>query len=86
MKLTVEAFRAWDNKCITLLGMSGVGKTHLSGILRRHTPARHIFTPHPWLRPLRKLAQRMEEKRNAAGNRTPREVLDSVIQRELCPH
>ena len=35
MKLTVEAFRAWDNKCITLLGMSGVGKTHLSGILRR---------------------------------------------------
>ena len=33
MKLTVEAFRAWDNKCITLLGMSGVGKTHLSGIL-----------------------------------------------------
>lgn len=35
MKLTVEAFRAWDNKCITLLGMSGVGKTYLSGILRR---------------------------------------------------
>jgi len=35
VKLTVEAFRAWDNKCITLLGMSGVGKTHLSGILRR---------------------------------------------------
>ncbi len=36
MKLTVEAFRAWDNKCITLLGMSGVGKTYLSGLLRRH--------------------------------------------------
>jgi DNA replication protein DnaC len=31
VKLTVEAFRAWDNKCITLLGMSGVGKTYLSG-------------------------------------------------------
>jgi len=36
VKLTVEAFRAWDNKCITLLGMSGVGKTYLSGLLRRH--------------------------------------------------
>jgi len=35
VKLTVQAFRAWENKCITLLGMSGVGKTHLSGILRR---------------------------------------------------
>ncbi|MCU0834387.1 MAG: ATPase [Chromatiaceae bacterium] len=36
MKLTVEEFRAWDNKCVTLLGMSGVGKTHLSAMLRRH--------------------------------------------------
>ena len=35
MKLTVEEFRAWDNKCVTLLGMSGVGKTHLSTMLRR---------------------------------------------------
>lgn len=35
MKLTVEEFRAWDNKCVTLLGMSGVGKTHLSAMLRR---------------------------------------------------
>lgn len=36
MKFTVEEFRAWKNKCITLLGMSGVGKTHLSAMLRRH--------------------------------------------------
>ena len=36
MKLTVEAFRAWEHKCVTLLGMSGVGKTYLSAILRRH--------------------------------------------------
>jgi hypothetical protein len=36
VKLTVEEFRAWDNKCVTLLGMSGVGKTHLSAMLRRH--------------------------------------------------
>ncbi len=36
MKFTVEAFRAWNNKCVTLLGMSGVGKTHLSAMLRRN--------------------------------------------------
>ena len=36
MKLSVGAFRAWEHKCVTLLGMSGVGKTYLSAILRRH--------------------------------------------------
>ncbi len=34
MKFTVEEFRAWDRKCITLMGMSGVGKTRLSNMLR----------------------------------------------------
>ncbi len=36
MRLSIEEFHNWANKSITLLGMSGVGKTHLSGILRRH--------------------------------------------------
>lgn len=35
MKLTAEEFRQWDTKCITLLGMSGVGKTRLSSMLRQ---------------------------------------------------
>ncbi|MBI5463116.1 MAG: ATPase [Gammaproteobacteria bacterium] len=35
MKLSVEQFRAWPNKRITLLGMSGVGKTRLSNLLRK---------------------------------------------------
>ena len=35
MKFTVDEFRAWENKCVTLLGMSGVGKTYLSTLLRR---------------------------------------------------
>ncbi len=36
MKFTPEEFRACEHKKITLLGMSGVGKTYLSGLLRRH--------------------------------------------------
>lgn len=35
MKLSVDQFRAWPHKSITLLGMSGVGKTRLSNMLRR---------------------------------------------------
>jgi shikimate kinase len=35
MKFTVEEFRTWENKSITLLGMSGVGKTSLSNILMK---------------------------------------------------
>lgn len=36
MKLSLQEFRAWKNKSITLLGMSGVGKTHLSKTMRRY--------------------------------------------------
>jgi hypothetical protein len=36
VKLTVEAFRGLDRKCVTLLGMSGVGKTRLSNLLRKN--------------------------------------------------
>ena len=34
MKFNIDEFRRWENKKVTLLGMSGVGKTYLSSLLR----------------------------------------------------
>jgi len=34
VKFTIDEFHAWKNKKVTLLGMSGVGKTYLSTLLR----------------------------------------------------
>ncbi|VAW77700.1 ATPases of the AAA+ class [hydrothermal vent metagenome] len=36
MKFDVDGFRAWKHKKVTLLGMSGVGKTYLSSLLCGH--------------------------------------------------
>jgi len=36
VRFTIEEFRRWPRKAITLLGMSGVGKTYISGLLRQH--------------------------------------------------
>jgi len=35
VKLSAKDFKSWDHKCITLLGMSGVGKTRLAIRLRK---------------------------------------------------
>jgi hypothetical protein len=34
LKLSLEEFRAWEHKKVTLVGMSGVGKSYLSTMLR----------------------------------------------------
>lgn len=36
MRLSVEQYRQWEHKKVTLLGMSGVGKTYISSLLREH--------------------------------------------------
>ena len=36
MKFSVEEFRNWKHKKVTLVGMSGVGKTYISAMLRHH--------------------------------------------------
>jgi hypothetical protein len=36
VKFRIDEFRAWKNKKVTLLGMSGVGKTYLSSLLCGH--------------------------------------------------
>jgi hypothetical protein len=36
VKFSIDEFRAWKNKKVTLLGMSGVGKTYLSTLLSAH--------------------------------------------------
>ena len=36
MKFNINEFKVWEHKCVTLLGMSGVGKTCLATLLRKH--------------------------------------------------
>jgi len=36
VRIKSKEFRAWEKKCVTLIGMAGVGKTHIANILRKH--------------------------------------------------
>jgi len=52
-------------------------------ILNRHTLLRHLFSPHPYLRPLRKAATHLEERRRTASQLNSRAVLDQLIAASL---
>jgi 2-polyprenyl-3-methyl-5-hydroxy-6-metoxy-1,4-benzoquinol methylase len=51
--------------------------TRVSGILRRHTAARHAISVYPWIRPIRKLWARVDEYRHVSRAGTPRDMLDA---------
>ena len=52
-------------------------------ILRRHTTFRHLLSRHPYIRPFRKLAARMEERSSVGSHRPAKEVLDALISDAL---
>jgi SAM-dependent methyltransferase len=47
-------------------------------ILRRHTAFRHLLSPFPYIRPLRKLAANLEERRAVKKDLSPNAILDRV--------
>ena len=53
------------------------------GIVRGHTLLRHFASSHPYVRPLRKLSERVQEKRATRRFHGGRELLDAIRSREL---
>jgi SAM-dependent methyltransferase len=53
---------------------------HIRRIIRAHTPLRHCLSAAPFIRPLRKLQQRMSETIGLLGNKEPKALMDRVIQ------
>lgn len=48
-------------------------------VLRRHTTVRHLLTRYPYVRPVAKLAARLEEHRRASAQRPARAILDDLM-------
>jgi 2-polyprenyl-3-methyl-5-hydroxy-6-metoxy-1,4-benzoquinol methylase len=55
----------------------------IRSILQNHTPLRHCLSPAPFLRPIRKLGQRLSETIGLLGAKTPRELMDRALQEAL---
>lgn len=51
-------------------------------MVRSHTAFRHLFSPHPYLRPFRKMKAALAEWQGKRGP-SPRAILDRLIAREL---
>jgi 2-polyprenyl-3-methyl-5-hydroxy-6-metoxy-1,4-benzoquinol methylase len=51
----------------------------IKAILNSHTTLGHYLSPHPYIRPLRKLRQHLEETRAIKHSHDGREVLDSLV-------
>lgn len=55
----------------------------VSSVLRGHTAFRHALTRYPYVRPFRKLAARIEERRAVSGSSAGRQLLDKLIHEHL---
>ena len=53
---------------------------HIRGIIQAHTQLRHCLSVAPFIRPLRKLQQRVSETIGLLGKKTPKELMDRAIQ------
>lgn len=53
---------------------------HIRGIITGHTWLQHCLSGAPFIRPLRKLHQRMSETLGLLGQKTPRELMDRAIK------
>lgn len=53
---------------------------HVARILLRHTWVPHLLSPHPYLRPFRRLGQRIWEQRMLAGSKDPVAILQRVLE------
>ena len=52
----------------------------IRSILATHTPLRHFLSAAPYLRPLRKLQQRLSESLDLVGNKNPKKLMERVLQ------
>ena len=52
-------------------------------IVRGHTWFRHLRSRFPYVRPLRKIAARLDEYRGVRNDQSPKQILDDLIAREL---
>lgn len=55
----------------------------VSYVIRRHTPLRHLLSPHPYVRPMRKIVARIDEWRHARAACSSKAILDRLISHEL---
>jgi hypothetical protein len=53
---------------------------HIRRIIQAHTRLRHCLSAAPFIRPLRKLRQRVSETIGLLGQKTPKALMDRVIQ------
>lgn len=55
----------------------------VASVLRNHTTMRHLFSRHPYVRPFRKLAMRLEEQKNVRSKRSAKQILNEIISATL---